>query len=140
MSNLFNMIKRHEGLKLTAYKDTEGILTIGYGRNLEGRGISIQEAEMMLDNDISDCMAQLRVNLPYFDVLDSVRQDVLIDMCFNLGFDGLLKFKLTLTHIQHGDYAMAAEAMMDSRWAKQVGDRAVELSKMMKTGKYQDLP
>lgn len=138
MSNLFDMIKRHEGLKLTAYKDTEGILTIGYGRNLEGRGISIQEAEMMLDNDISDCMAQLRVNLPYFDVLDSVRQDVLINMCFNLGWPGLQKFKLTLTHIQHGDYAMAAEAMMDSKWSKQVGDRAVELSEMMRTGKYHE--
>ena len=139
MSNIFEMIKRHEGLKLTVYKDTVGILTIGYGRNIESRGISISEAEMMLNNDIADCMAELRVNLPYFDVLDSVRQDVLIDMCFNLGLQGLRKFKLTLTHIQHGDFEMASETMLDSNWAKQVGNRAVELSQMMKTGKYQDV-
>lgn len=138
MSNLFDMIKRHEGLKLTLYKDIVGISTIGYGRNLEGRGISIQEAETMLDNDVSDCMAQLRVNFPYFDVLDSVRQDVLIDMCFNLGFDGLMKFKLTLTHIQHGDYVLAAEAMLDSKAARQCPGRYKELADMMRTGKYQD--
>ena len=138
MSNIFDLLKRHEGLKLTVYKDIMGISTIGYGRNLEGRGISISEAELMLDNDIADCMAQLRVNLPYFDLLDSVRQDVLIDMIFNLGLAGLQKFKMTLTHVQHGDFAFAANAMLDSHWAKQVGKRAIELSEMMKTGKYQD--
>src|SRR3990172_12251916 len=113
MSNIFDMLKRHEGLKLTVYKDTMGIPTIGYGRNLEGRGISIQEANMMLDNDIADCMAQLRVNLPYFDLLDSVRQDVLIDMMFNLGFAGLQKFKMTLTHVQHGDFSFSAYSILD---------------------------
>ena len=138
MSNIFDLLKKHEGLSLKPYKDSLGFLSVGYGRCLDKKGISIQEAEMMLDNDVSDCMAQLRVNLPYFDVLDSVRQDVLINMCFNLGLTGLQKFKLTLLHLQHGDYSMAAESMLDSKWAKQVGPRGVELSEMMRTGKYQD--
>lgn len=134
--NLFDIIKKHEGLRLKPYKCTAGKLTIGFGRNLDDKGISIEEAEFLLNNDISKCMAELRRNISWFDSIDSVRQDVLIDMCFNLGIGGLLKFKTTLEHIKRGEYDLAADCMLSSLWARQVGDRAVELSNMMRIGKY----
>jgi lysozyme len=136
MSNLFSMLKRHEGLKLKPYKDTKGLLTIGIGRCLETKGITELEAEMLCNNDIAQCMVNLRSFLPWFDKLDSVRQDVLMDMCFNLGISGLLKFHNTLTLIEQGKYIEASKEMLNSEWAKQVGDRAVELSYMIEIGKY----
>ena len=89
---LIPMIKRQEGLRLKPYKCSANKLTIGYGRNIEDVGITEAEAEGMLMGDIANCLIQLSV-LPYFDTLDSVRRDVLTDMCFQLGFSGLLKFK-----------------------------------------------
>lgn len=136
MGNLFNMLKRHEALKLKPYKDTEGLLTIGIGRCLDTKGITTLEAEYLCNNDIASCMADLRTHLIWFDKLDSVRQDVLMDMCFNLGIVGLLKFHNTLTLIEQGKYTEASNEMLNSEWAKQVGDRAVELSYMMEKGKY----
>jgi len=138
MGHIVNLIKKHEGLRLKPYRDSVGKLTIGYGRNLDDRGITRDEAEYMLNNDVSRCMAELRQNLPWFDRLDPVRQDVLIDMCFNLGIGSLLKFNQTLGHIEKAEYDLAADCMLDSLWAKQVGARAVELSFMMRTGTYKE--
>ena len=53
MESMIGMLKRHEGLRLKPYQDTIGKLTIGYGRNLDDRGISKEEAEYLLRNDIS---------------------------------------------------------------------------------------
>jgi lysozyme len=64
-----------------------------------------------------------------------VRQNVLADMCFNLGIGGLLSFKNTLAMVEHGKYEEAAAAMLQSKWATQVGQRAIELSEMMRTGR-----
>jgi lysozyme len=59
---------------------------------------------------------------------------VLLDMSFNLGIVGLLRFKNTLATIRRGDYSKAAAMMLDSLWARQVGKRAVRLAEMMRTG------
>ncbi len=138
MSNLFSMLKRHEALKLKPYKDSKGLLTIGIGRCLDTKGITELEAEYLCNNDIAACMSDLRTHLVWFDKLDSVRQDVLMDMCFNLGIGGLLKFHNTLTLLEQGKYVDASKEMLNSEWAKQVGDRAIELSNMILTGKYRN--
>ena len=139
IGRLTDMIVRHEGSKVRdgrhmPYKDTVDKLTIGYGRNLTDRGISEQEARSMLVNDIQDVINELRAKLFYFDSLDDVRQEILVDMGFNLGVPGLLKFRTTLGYVQEGEYALASKAMLDSLWADQVGYRAQELSQMMATG------
>lgn len=133
---LVEMIKRHEGLRLNPYRCTSGKLTIGYGRNLEDKGISEKEALILLENDLNDVIASLYKYIPWFFKLDVVRQDVLTNMCFNLGIHGLLQFKKTLRAIQDGDYDKAADEMLDSKWAEQVKSRAMELSRMMRTGQY----
>jgi lysozyme len=128
-------LRLHEGERLKPYRCTAGKLTIGVGRNLEDRGITAQESDMLLANDIAREEAELMRALPWVGQLDDVRQRVLLDMSFNLGLAGLLGFKNTLAAIQAGDYQRGATMMLDSRWARQVGTRAERLSRMMATGK-----
>ena len=137
---LMNRIKaqlvRHEGLRLKPYRCTAGKLTIGIGRNLDDCGISQSEAYIMLINDIMNCEKQLQAKIPdIYNGLDEVRKSVLLNMCFNLGISGLLGFKNTLEFIKVGDWERAANNMLVSRWAKQVGRRAIELSELMRKGK-----
>ena len=136
---LMNRIKaqlvRHEGLRLKPYRCTAGKLTIGIGRNLDDRGISQKEAYAMLERDIQDCEQWLIDEIPeVYNKLDEVRQAVLLNMCFNLGIKGLLGFKNTLDFIGAGDWERAANNMLASKWAKQVGLRAIELSELMRKG------
>jgi lysozyme len=128
------LLKLHEGVRLKPYTDTVGKLTIGIGRNLDDRGITGEEADYLLSNDIGDVWLQLVSRLAFFSRLDTVRQAVVIDMAFNLGLTGLQSFKMTLAFIETGRYAEAAAAMLQSKWAAQVGHRAVRLAEMMRTG------
>jgi len=130
---LRSQLDRHEGLRLRVYRDTVGKATIGYGRNLDDVGISRDEAEFMLNNDIEKVERQLATVSEYRE-LDAVRQTVIANMCFNLGFRGLMNFSRMWAAIGKGDYEEAAKQMMKSKWASQVGTRAVELSEIMRTG------
>ena len=132
--NLREMLQVQEGLRLKPYYDINGYLSIGYGRNLTTRGISQIEAETMLDNDIETHKKDLSIHLPWTNSLDEPRRNVLINMCFNLGIGSLLKFHDTLESIQRGAYKEAAQHMLDSNWAAQVGSRADYLAKIMETG------
>jgi lysozyme len=124
-----------EGLRLKPYYCTADKLTIGYGRNLDDKGISKAEAEAMLDNDIAECEAELLKKIPdVYKHLTPNRKAVLLNMCFNLGIKGLLGFKNTLKLIQMGEYKQASEAMLKSKWAEQVKNRAKRLSELMKNG------
>jgi len=130
---LRSQLERHEGLRLKPYLDTVGKLTVGYGRNLEDVGISRDEADFMLDNDIDQVERQLETVDEYRD-LDPVRQTVIANMVYNLGFSGLMGFKNMWAAIGRRDWNSASEEMMQSKWARQVGVRAVELSEIMRTG------
>lgn len=129
------MLKKHEGLRLKPYHCTANKLTIGYGRNLEGRGITEEEADRLLHNDILLCSLQLDRDLPWWKHHPDNVQMVLMDMCFNLGISGLLEFKRTLGYIRDQRYSAAAVEMLKSKWAKQVGDRAKDLSVMIQGAK-----
>jgi lysozyme len=131
---LVRQIELHEGLRLKPYRCTAGKLTIGVGRNLEDRGITLAEARILLANDLADVRNGLLNALPWVGNLDEVRQRVLVDMAFNLGLQGLLEFKRTLAAVKGGQYQQAATMMLQSRWAKQVGQRAERLARMMVTG------
>jgi lysozyme len=127
-------LTRDEALRLKPYRCTAGKLTIGIGRNLDDRGISVTEAEFLCRNDVADVMADLDRELPWWRTLDEVRQRVIANMAFNLGIKGLLGFKNTLELVRCGKYLDAAQHMMSSKWAKQVGPRALRLSTLMRDG------
>lgn len=136
-TKLAEQLKIHEGLRLKPYRDTVGKLTLGIGRNLEDKGISEKEALSMLNNDVDEFYSKLAKKIPWFLNLDDARQNVLVNMAFNLGINGLLSFEMTLKLIECGDYHNAANEMLNSKWARQVGNRAYELSTQMATGEYQ---
>jgi lysozyme len=90
---------------------------------------------IMLRNDVNKCVAELDKSIPWWRTLTPNRQAVLTNMCFNLGIGGLLGFNNTLAFIASGDWERAANGMLASKWAKQVGRRAIELSELMRKGK-----
>lgn len=126
-----DQIKLDEGLRLKLYKCSADKMTIGYGRNIEDNGITQEEAELLLRNDIRSTKNELAFKFDWFLLLPEEKQGVLINMCFNLGLTRLLKFKKMLLALESGDYYEAAAQMLDSRWANQVGKRAIRLSKIM---------
>ncbi len=135
IESLRNQLIRHEGLRLKPYRCSAGKLSIGVGRNLDDNGISKQEAFCLLDNDIASSTAGLLQALPWVKDLDEARRNVLINMTFNMGITTLLTFKNTLSLIKGGRYEEAAKNMLLSKWAMQVGSRAVELARIMEEGK-----
>jgi lysozyme len=131
-----DMLIRHEGRRLKPYKDTVGKLTIGVGRNLDDVGISEQESNLLLFNDIGRVAKEATDTFTWFKSLSQVRQDVILSMLFNMGMNGLQGFHEMLSDIYRGNFAGAAEEMLKSLWAKQVGPRAIELAFMMKNDRY----
>ena len=125
---------RHEGLELKLYECSEGKLSIGVGRNLEDRGITEEEAMILLRNDIMTHAAELAERFPGVRDFDSARYYVLVNMAFNLGVSRLAKFKKMWAALEDRNYELAAAEMLDSKWATQVGTRAIELSNIMRYG------
>lgn len=125
-----------EGRKPRIYRDTVGKWTGGVGRNLSDRPFFENEIDLMLNNDITLVEVQLDDKLPWWRTMTDARQNVLLNMCFNLGIDRLLGFKNTLAYMKAGNYNKAADGMLSSLWAKQVGDRAKRLAATMRTGEF----
>ena len=138
MNKLVKQLRRHEGVRTHAYKCSANMITVGVGRNIDengGLGLSDDEIDYLLENDIKRCQQEL-IGLSWFTDLDSVRQDALVNLCFNLGMTRLMGFKNALAAMAVGDYPKAADEFYDSRWAKQVGSRADEVCEMIRTGRY----
>lgn len=131
---LRELLIKHEGIKGKLYYDTEGVATIGVGRNLEDVGVSYDEAMLMLDNDIKRVLYACWHEFPWFGELTENRQHVVASMVFNLGLTGFKKFKKMIAAIEQENWVEAACQMVDSKWAAQVKSRAVELAVMMKEG------
>lgn len=129
------ILVRHEGMRLKPYLDSEGIMTIGVGRNLEDKGISEHEAMHLLSNDIQDAYMEAFDKVPGFPAMSGVRKRVMVNMVFNLGMPRLSGFRRMFVALKLGDFENAAREMLDSKWASQVGNRALELAEQMRTGK-----
>lgn len=145
------MITDHEGLKLKVYDDGNGEEliagdtlignpTIGVGRNVAkyGLGISIEEAQYMLLNDINRVKREIK-DFP-IDHLNEPRTAVIIDMAFNMGITrfNTSKWPKFFKAIKENNWQSATEEMLDSNWARQTKRRAVRLSKMMHEGNWVD--
>jgi lysozyme len=131
------LLTLHEGYKEKLYIDTVGVPTVGIGFNLD-HPVPKPVIDLWFELLIAQHEKELVTALPWLNQLDEVRYAVLLNMAYNLGVPGLLKFKQTLTAVKRGDYDQAASLMLQSKWAMQVGKRAVTLSNMMRLGKYPD--
>ncbi len=127
------MIKGNEGMRLKPYRCSAGKLTIGYGRNLDDRGISAHEANDLFENDLIDAEIALGniFGLEIFKESEN-RIAALLDMVFNLGEGGLRKFKLMIEAIKRRDWIAAAEGAKQSLWFQQVGSRAEKIINLLK--------
>ena len=139
MSKIFQMLKTHEAVSKFAYTCPGGKLTVGVGRNVDpdgGLGLSNDEVDYLLRNDVYRTSIELTKNFAWFSALCPARRDALIDICFNLGLTRLKKFKKALGAMAKGDYILAAKEFMDSNWSRQVGQRAITVTTMIETGEY----
>ena len=137
-SELLQQIKRQEGLRLTAYVDTLGNRSIGFGHTpaFSGQTITEAEAETLLLQDLIEAESSLLAALPWVSSLDVCRYCVLWNMSFNMGIGHLLEFHLMLGAVRTGIWSLAAKQMLNSLWAEQVKTRATELSEQMRTGSW----
>ena len=135
---LREMLRRHEGVRNFVYMCSEGYETIGVGRNIadSGLGLSDDEVDYLLDNDIKRVREELNDEYYWFGALNAARQEAMIDISFNLGQTRLRGFKKALDAMSTEDFDRAADEFMDSKWSEQVGNRAAEVTEMIRTGEY----
>jgi lysozyme len=136
IKRLTETIKKHEGFRAKAYTDTVGKLTIGYGRNLDDVGISQDEASFLLAKDIGRAIREAYgiFGETIFENLSDIRQEVIVNMIFNMGVGKFSEFKNFIAAVREGESQRAHDEMLDSVWAKQVKSRAHELAEMFLKG------
>jgi lysozyme len=123
---LSDQLIEHEGERLKPYKCTAGYLTVGCGRNLEGKGITLDESRYLLQNDINECVDDLLRIFPGFYLFAEQRRWALIDMRFNLGPSRFRGFRRMIAAIIRDDWEEAANEALDSTWARQVQKSRVD--------------
>lgn len=139
MTMIIEMLRKHEGVETHAYKCTANKTTIGVGRNIDpdgGIGLSQSEINYLLSSDVKRVNDELAGAFSWYRTLGTARKDAIMDMCFNMGLPRLMKFKKALAGMALGDYNEAATEFLDSRWAKQVGQRAVTVTDIIRSGEY----
>ena len=132
---LLTLIRKHEGFRASAYRDTRGFLTIGYGRLIDARrggGITREEAEFLLATDIKRAEATVRALVHGADSFTAPRYNALVSMAFNLGRGGLQRFTNMSAAIACNDWEMAGEEALNSIWARQVPARAHEIAQALR--------
>ena len=135
-SKTIQLIKKHEGLRLKAYTDSVGKLTIGTGRNLTDNGITEAEADFLLQNDLAMAEKDARLLFSNFDHLSEARQAVLIDMAFNMGIARFMEFHKFITAIENEAFIAAAHELEHSVWYTQVKNRAEENIALLLSGDW----
>ena len=126
--NLINQIKKHEGYKSEVYQCTEGYDTIGYGFAIKDLVMDEDIAEMILRRKLDSLIERVNKRFKWVSELPIEAQDVIYEMCYQLGITGVSKFKKTLAYLENFEYKMASKEMLDSKWARQTPNRAKRLS------------
>ena len=137
--DLKSQLLREEGAESCAYQDSLGFWTIGVGRLIDSRkggGLSNEEIDFLLENDIKTKTREVLLALPWMPRLSDPRQAVLIGMAFQMGIGGLLKFKRMLSAVEDGQYFEAAAQMLESKWAQQTRKRAYRMALQMETDEW----
>lgn len=156
-ARLVKQLKEDEGVRYNIYKCPAGYDTIGAGRNIESLGLTQEEikylgmesleeiyekelteadVEFLLANDIDRVLEEVQSNFTWFNRLDAVRKEVVLNMVFNLGLPRFKKFKKMIAALQEGDYDEAAQQMLNSLWYTQVGHRSQRLTLAMLNGQF----
>ena len=130
-TRLSKQLLYHEGIRLKPYRCSADKLTIGIGRNIEDVGITEEEAFYLLNNDIKKVVEQCQRNFKWFDGLNDLRKEAIVNLVFNMGFGKFLQFKKTIKHIENEEFELAGAELLDSRYAQQVGQRAIDVANQL---------
>ena len=130
--SLLDRIKHHEGFRSKVYKCTEGYDTIGYGFAIKDLELDEDISEMILMQKLDNLMTRIGKTFVWWRSADSTVKDVVVEMCYQLGVSGFSKFKKTIDHLGNKRYGKASAEMLDSKWARQTPNRALELSNLIK--------
>lgn len=123
--NILDHIKKYEGFRARPYRCPAGRLTIGYGFNLETTALPKKAADAWLEDLVLDCIEDLLRIFQDFAGFSTRRKIALIDMRYNLGGSGFRGFKKMIAAIRAGDWQEAQLQALDSKWARDVGQRAI---------------
>ena len=130
--SLLDRIKHHEGFRAKVYQCTEGYDTIGYGFAIKDLELDEDISEMILMRKLDNLMTRIGKTFVWWRSADSTVKDVVVEMCYQLGVSGFSKFKKTIDHLENKRYGKASAEMLDSKWARQTPNRALELSNLIK--------
>ena len=130
---LIDTLKEAEGFRAFAYKDIKGIITCGYGRNLESNGLTKTEAEYLLHNDVEACISDVRSVIKRFDDMPGAAQHVLVEMRFNLGPRGFRSFRHFIAAVQRKDWRSAEQELLGSKAARQLPERYQRMGKALRS-------
>ena len=139
MDDLTARLVKHEGLEQSAYKDSLGYYTIGVGHMVDARlggKLSISICMAILAEDIAEARADL-ANQSFYRYQSDVRKDALVELCFAMGISKLLHFINMIAALNVKDYQRAADELLDSEWAREVGiTRASDVAHRIEYGRY----
>jgi len=137
LNRVVNAVARSEGFRKYVYKDSEGYWTVGHGILVDSRrggGITRQESRLIMSNRLINFHLRMNRVWPWTKSLSERRQEALVRMGYNLGFKGLRGFKKMLRAMRTGNFKLAADEALDSKWAKQVGSRANRIANLIRQG------
>ena len=131
LTKLLADIEQDEGFSPTVYKDSQGFATVGFGIRTP---LTLAEARVLTGGRLAVTEAAISTKWPWFMTLNEPRQRALSEMGYNLGVEGLGKFKRMLSFMEAGDFTFAAEEALASVWARQVGARARRIADLIRKG------
>ena len=125
MTDLLSRVMASEGFRNMPYRDSRGFLTVGYGANLDA-GLSRYAAGALCQAQLDEARSEIQ-GYPWYQACDPPRQDVLTELCFNMGLAKLQTFHKMLNFLISQDWNSAADELQNSAWFGQVGVRAPPL-------------
>lgn len=151
MQEIIQRLVFHEGCVQHVYICPAGYKTIGVGRNIKKNPLTAEEERVcgdwkngitknaafyLLRNDINRVLTECRKKIPFYNNLDSERQYALLDMTFQMGINGVLRFKKMLSAMGTGNWDKASYECLDSNYAKQTPKRAKRIAETIRIGRF----
>tara|TARA_R100000278_G_C5473060_1_gene165200 strand:- start:1891 stop:2295 length:405 start_codon:yes stop_codon:yes gene_type:complete len=133
MQKIIDSIKKHEGYRATVYKCTQDYDTIGYGFAIKDLKLSKKVCDLILQENLDILIPRIKDKIAWYDNAPEDLQMVLVNMVYQIGLSGVLKFRKTLAAMQVQDWDKAADEMLDSLWARQTSTRANELADIVRS-------
>ena len=130
--SLIDQIKEHEGFRSTVYQCSAGFDTLGFGFKVSDLELDLDIAEEILKRKLDNLIKRVHNRFSWVIKAPEPIQEVVYNMCYQMGVSGFSKFKKTIQYLADKNYDKASKEMLDSRWARQTPNRAIALSNIVK--------